>query len=214
MFDDIRCEYPLPLPEKQGELAGRNWHENGFQTKDFDCLLDQYCLRKDGTLWQQIYDWGENSKGRPCRKPAGWQPMGGHTGVVRFYDFIRGNQADYWVEWAAVFAAGKVGELKLEQWEERDNRERLACEANWKQKEEERKRFLAGWPGRYMYPVYAWLVHGCFGLRFCKFWRWIGSTCDHIGWAIDRLGNKLAPYGDPIRAERRRRSFSKMLDED
>jgi len=24
MFDDIKWEYPLPLPENQGELRGRN----------------------------------------------------------------------------------------------------------------------------------------------------------------------------------------------
>jgi hypothetical protein len=41
MFNVIHCEYPLPLPENQGELAGRNWRENELQTKDFDCLSDQ-----------------------------------------------------------------------------------------------------------------------------------------------------------------------------
>src|SRR5437667_12711005 len=102
MFDDIKCEYPLPLPETQGELAGRNWRENGFQTKDFDCLMDQYCVREDGTLWQQVYAWGETRKGRRCRNAAGWQPMSGYTGTARFYDFLYGNQADYWVERVTV----------------------------------------------------------------------------------------------------------------
>jgi len=73
MFDDIKCECPLPLPENQGELEGRNWREHGFQTKDFDCLLDQYCIHEDGTLWQQIHVCEKTRKGRLRRKAAGWQ---------------------------------------------------------------------------------------------------------------------------------------------
>ena|SRR6266498_337889 len=92
MFDDIKCEYPLPLPEIQGELAGRNWRENGFQTKDFDCLMDQYCIYEDGTLWQQTYAFETSRKGRRRRKPVGWEPMSTYTGTVRFYDSINGQK--------------------------------------------------------------------------------------------------------------------------
>ena len=118
------------------------------------------------------------------------------------------------MRWRRSDLRPKAGELRLEQWEERDNRERLACEAKWRRKEEDRKRFLATWLGRRVYPAYAWLVHGCFGMPLYKFWHRVGSTCDRIGRAIDRLGNKLAPYGDPIRAEHRRRVWSELLDDE
>lgn len=214
MFDDIKCEFRLPLPENQGELAGWNWRDNGFQTKDFDCLMDQYCIREDGALWQQVFAWETTRKGRPRRKPAGWQPMSGYTGTVRFYDFIPGNQADYWVEWTVVFVAGKVSELKLQSWEERDNRERLASEARWKMENEKRERFLATWCGRRIYPPYAWVVHSCFGLTTYRIWQWIGSQCSRIGIWLDRVGDKLAPYGDPIRAAQRHRTWANWFDDD
>ena len=48
MYDDIDCEYPLPLPQYQ---------DNGFQTK---CtphqLLDNYKISKDGVLLHESYD--------------------------------------------------------------------------------------------------------------------------------------------------------------
>lgn len=209
-----KCEYPLPLPENQGELAGRNWRENGFQTKDFYCAMDNYCIRADGNLWQQAYVWETTRKGRPCRKPGEWQPLVAYTGTVRFYDSINGNKADYWVEWEAVFVSGKVTELKLLQWEERDNHERLECEARWKSENEKRDRFLATWFGRRVYPGYAWLVHGCLGLSTNRFWQWVGSRCQRVGNLLDRLGDKLTPYGDPIRSEQRRHSLASLFDED
>jgi hypothetical protein len=214
MFDDIKCEYPLPLPETPGELAGRNWRDNVFQTKDFDCLMDAYCIREDGTLWQQTYIWETTRKGRPCRKPADWQPRVSHTGAVYFYNLINGNQADYWVEWVAVFISGKVSELKLERWEQNDNRARLASEARWKSEADERDRFLGTWMGRHVYPSYSWVVHGCFGHTTYHLWQWIGSRCQIIGLGLNRLGNTLAPYGDPIRAEKRRREWNDWFDDE
>lgn len=45
MFDDLRCRYPLPDPEAQ---------EWGFQTKDFDCLMDDYTITEDGRLIKHV----------------------------------------------------------------------------------------------------------------------------------------------------------------
>ena len=214
MFDHIQCECPLPLPDNQGELSGRNWRENEFQTKDFDCLMGTYCIREDGTLWQENHVWETNRKGHPRRKSDGWLPLANYTGAVRFHDFIFGNQADYSVEWMAVFVSGKVTELKLQCWEERDNRERLDSEARWEAERAKQNRFLATWFGRNAYPFYAWIVHGCFGLATYRCWQWLGSQCQRVGLWLNRLGNKLAPYGDPIRAEKRRRDWDKWFEDD
>lgn len=132
MFDNITCEYPLPLPDNQGELQGKDWRKNQFQTKDFECLMDEYCIREDGTLWQQAYTWETTRKGRPRRKPAEWRAVSAYTGTVCFCDSIYGNKADYWVDWSAVLVSGEVTEIKLLTWEERDNRERLAWAAEMK----------------------------------------------------------------------------------
>ena len=49
MFDHIRCEYPLP---KFHELQ-----EEVFQTKSFECLLDEYTITKDGRLILHAKRW-------------------------------------------------------------------------------------------------------------------------------------------------------------
>jgi len=214
MFDDIKCEYRLPMPENTGELKDRNWREEGFQTKDFDCLMEAYCIRENGTLWRQTYIWETTRKGRPCRKPADWLPLSSYTGTIHFYNSIYSSQADYWVEWMAVFVAGRICELKLERWEKKDNRQRLAIEEQWKADTARRERFLATLVGRKVYPPYAWIVHGCLGHTTYRVWQWIGSQCQKIGLWLDRLGDKLAPYGDPIRAEKHRREWEDWFDDE
>jgi hypothetical protein len=212
MFDDIRCEYPLPLPENQGELAGRNWREEQFQTKDFDCVMTEYCVREDGTLWDRTYAWETTRKGWPRRKPEGWERVSSFTGTVRFYNSIYARNADYSVEWVAVFVSGRVTELKPGRWEEQDNSGRLATEAKWKSERDKRDRFLATWFGRRVYPPYAWVVHGCFGTPRYRIGQRIGSLCRRVGIWLDRVSDKLAPFGDPIRAKQRAREFSSSFD--
>lgn len=213
MFDDLKCEFPLPLPEQQGELAECNWREHDFQTKSLDCLMDRYCIRKDGTLWQQSYAWGQTKKGRPRREAAGWQTKSAFTGTIEFGNFICQQRADYSVDWLATFAAGKLTELVLLRWEELDNRQRLENEAKWKRESEAREQFLVSWVGRTLYPSYAWLVHGCLGTVPIKALDWLGRACTGTGRALRRVSGRLAPHGDPIRNERRRRAWEKWSNE-
>ncbi len=50
MFDNVRCDYPLPWPEAKG--FGAEW-----QSYDTDAqYLDEYEIRADGTLWHHAYD--------------------------------------------------------------------------------------------------------------------------------------------------------------
>ena len=48
MFDYIRCDYPLPSDPPVDATIN-------FQTKDFDCLMQQYVITADGKL-QNITD--------------------------------------------------------------------------------------------------------------------------------------------------------------
>jgi hypothetical protein len=41
MFDNVKMEYPLPDPEVQDQT---------FQTKDLECLLDNYTVTREGHL--------------------------------------------------------------------------------------------------------------------------------------------------------------------
>ena len=40
MFDTVKCEYPLPLPEDLGECSEILWSEFEFKTATFDGALD------------------------------------------------------------------------------------------------------------------------------------------------------------------------------
>lgn len=68
MFDDIKCEYPLPGTPLA--LIVPN-----FQTKDLECSLDQYEITEDGRLIQTFTSFGA--------EPQGFVP---YTGVINFYN--------------------------------------------------------------------------------------------------------------------------------
>ena len=56
MFDDLRTEFPLPRWKRQFQRVK-------FQTKDTPAqFLDEYVIRKDGTLWHQEYDTEDHSE--------------------------------------------------------------------------------------------------------------------------------------------------------
>lgn len=115
MFDDIKCEYPLPDAEAQGET---------FQTKDLDCLLDTFTITKEGRLMYHAYDTlivpeDERTlcKGIPPEKRTELQKTCGmfgrknerledenYHGYLRFYTSINGVQYEY----MAKFTDGDV----------------------------------------------------------------------------------------------------------
>ncbi len=54
MFDELKCEYPLPIPEVQDVI---------FQTKDTpNQMLDLFVIKADGSLWVEDYDIENHSK--------------------------------------------------------------------------------------------------------------------------------------------------------
>lgn len=54
MFDELKCEYPLPISELQDKI---------FQTKDTpNQMLDLFVIKEDGSLWVEDYDIEDHSK--------------------------------------------------------------------------------------------------------------------------------------------------------
>jgi hypothetical protein len=52
MFDNIKCELPLPLNKKEQKIFSNvDWNDRVFQTKDTDCTLSTYSIRKNGKLY-------------------------------------------------------------------------------------------------------------------------------------------------------------------
>src|SRR4051812_2228837 len=99
MFDDLRCEYPLPAD-------GAN--ALSYQTKDTpNQCLDQFVICADGTLCEEI------------RKDGGkrLEPVADFLGELRFYTFEKDGldprDPGAWVEWSSYFVGGKLQQVHL-----------------------------------------------------------------------------------------------------
>jgi len=191
MFDDIRCEYRLPLPEDQGELAGRDWSKQKFQTKDLGQGMGVYYIRADGTLWLVEGRWLVDD-------PVGETFQKDFFGTVEFYDTAYGQKHDYRVQWAAVFAQGKVNDLRLSQWRLEDNSERLRTEAEMKYKAARTDRFLKTWVGRYLYPPYAWLVGVILRQIVAGGAYKLSKALMKVQTGAWQLEHRILPHGNPI----------------
>jgi hypothetical protein len=132
MFDNIKCELHLPLNKKeQVKFANTNWEDVGFQSKDLDCTLSTYIIRKNGKLYGLYID-GKNvrvisekeekkikKQGKFCwpyefKEKSRKYKFEKFTGDLYFYDQVydeKGNE--YWVEFVGKFVDGAIkGKLK------------------------------------------------------------------------------------------------------
>lgn len=132
MFDNITCELPLPLNKKeQVKFSKVNWNEKVFQTKDTDCTLSTYTIRKNGKLYG-LYVEGKNvriipekeekkikKQGRFCwpyefQEKSRKYKFEKFTGDLYFYDSIFDEEGnEYWAEFVGKFVNGVLqGKLK------------------------------------------------------------------------------------------------------
>lgn len=117
MFDYVKCEYPLPVPEA---------NDLEYQTKSMDNFMDQYLIKADGSLWVERCDREDQSDaalwerahpgevappeldrlcGCMARVNKRWEPLA-YTGEIRFYDYdLAGG---LWLEWSAYFFKGRI----------------------------------------------------------------------------------------------------------
>ena len=111
MFDEIKCKYPLPVKGANKLL---------YQTKDTDAqIMDLYEIRKDGTLWHEIYDIEDksNPKAKGYLRLAGcmtrvnkqWKQED-ITGEIRFYTSTC-KKHDKWLEFSEYFVDGKLNQI-------------------------------------------------------------------------------------------------------
>jgi hypothetical protein len=119
MYDSIICEYPLPHAEVQEAI---------FQTKSFECLLDNYKIDEEGFLWYQQYDVvykGHQERSCEKLKKMGWTfPIMSREnlkwvrrdeflGGIRFYTSMEPVEAplgspNEWYEYTCYFQKGKM----------------------------------------------------------------------------------------------------------
>ena len=123
MYDDIRCEYPLPDKEVQGEV---------FQTKDFGCCLEEYLITKEGKIIHHtVRREAVPEEERPYYGKPEWDkglyrmfgslrsiPTGDveipFHGDLRFYTYLGDLKGDTetWYEYEARFTEGVLTSIK------------------------------------------------------------------------------------------------------
>jgi hypothetical protein len=132
MFDSITCELPLPLNKKEQKMFSNvNWKGVVFQTKDTDCTLSTYAIRKNGKLYGLYID-GEHvrvisekeekkikKQGKFCwpfefKEKSRKYKFEKFTGDLYLYDHIYDTEGnEYWVEFVGKFVDGVIkGKLK------------------------------------------------------------------------------------------------------
>ena len=114
MFDDLTCEYPLPLPETQ---------KLSFQTKNLDCDMDQYVITAGGRLMKKVFDYEEvpaserDAAGFPVwriKEGSERQEDTAYHGFLNFYDYEPKDCPDLkWIEYRAKFTDGKLVDVKV-----------------------------------------------------------------------------------------------------
>jgi len=89
MFDDIQCDHYLPEEPTDGR--------RDFQSKDLDCLLDNYLITKGGRLVKRI------------GKSGAFVDTDYH-GVLNFYTHTNapGGRGFEWWEFNAEFVRGRL----------------------------------------------------------------------------------------------------------
>ena len=113
MFDNLECEYPLPVKVDRGEP---------FQTKDTPAqFLDNYKIKEDGTLWHEKYDTEDRSdpnasgldafRGCATRVNKRWEQCADFTGEIAFYGFHNEKKQEGWVEFSAYFNKGLLVQI-------------------------------------------------------------------------------------------------------
>ncbi len=97
LYDTIKCDYPLPDPEFQGEE---------FQTKDLEEMLNRYLIAADGKLWRLhkgVDFFGMNDVPPDIAETDKMEDTHYHGDICFYTDTKEG-----WVEYRARFTHGMV----------------------------------------------------------------------------------------------------------
>lgn len=142
LFDTIRSEYPLPLPEEPKGYLG----SNSFQTKDLENSLSTFVLDKEGQLWEEKAEY-EHVPGDP--KAKDWLERLGENRVVRewrekrtdtceilMYDYVnsKDKEYDYEIDYFLVFKEGKLDSAKIHRFCAENNAERKRRDAEFEER--------------------------------------------------------------------------------
>ena len=187
MFDYVKCDYSLPLPEDISELSHppSDWSEVEFQTKSLYNLLETYTIEEDGQIYKEEVDreFVSNERGvLTLDETVKGIIKVEHTGEIDFYQVFMEEEYDYWIEFKALIWKGELKEICLKDFKKECNSKRkeaeakvqeLLDEANKKQikKEQPLRKLLTGFVKKTMILI-RWVLNKKIQLTF-KIERWL-----------------------------------------
>ena len=185
MFDTVKCEYPLPLPENLGECSEIQWAEFEFKTGNFDGRLDEYEITEDG----EIYHWNIDREWREDED----HPMGGNleevhrelkkidwTGELSIHGVNLTEDHDYLFEFKIILYKGQVKEVERVTWKEEGSEERKKVQKQFEDLFLKEKAAKETW----LHSLY---MFWAFIIKFlCGCARWISGLVNRVTWKIER----------------------------
>ena len=133
MFDYVKCDYPLPLPDEALELKSPpKWEEVEFQTKSLGSMLDTYTIEEDGQIYKELVDREviSDEKGvLTLDETSNGIERVETTGEIDFYALHMEKSHDYWIEFKALVWKGELKEIQLKEFKKEDNSTRLKSQA-------------------------------------------------------------------------------------
>ena len=164
LYDTIHVKnFPLPLPSEPKGFTGTTC----FQTKDFDCGLQNYEIREDGTLWCEEVEYvaGEpNSGSKPYFvdvKHKTWVFVE-ITNTFEMYDYIQTHderQYDYCITYKVVIVKGVVDKIELVSFNAIENSERKEVDRNFLKSIRYRQILQKTKRYKYIYAPYTKIVY-------------------------------------------------------
>ena len=136
MFDNIQCNYPLPLPLEIVDLLP-DIYEEEIQTKCLDSLMDLYILEEDGILYKddKRYEWRDDDNHflKGYLEVIERKTIETHYhGIINFYiyDRIIDNEdenkgIDISIDYIAKFTSGKLEFIELKNYSIEDASEHI-----------------------------------------------------------------------------------------
>lgn len=195
MFDNIKVQVDLPLPE---ELAKTDiqWKEYTFQTKDLDNCLGEYWISKEGKLFEHVVEreyvpfTKEELKTKNVRPWELWKDViekeardveQSYHGSITFYTYEeypttsdQKELKDFWVEFVAYFIYGQLDKIELKQFRFEQSHKQF----NKKWEEEHQKRLAHPWT-----KFKTWASK--YGWR--QFWNFASKACYQASKTFDSV---------------------------
>ena len=136
MFDNIECNYPIPLPLEVIDLVP-DIYEQEIQTKCLDCFLDLYILNENGVLYKddKKYEWKDDDSHflKGYLEVTDRKTIETHFhGIINFYIYNRildsddkNKGIDISLDYIARFTSGKLEFIELKDYSIEDASEHI-----------------------------------------------------------------------------------------